>query len=942
MLLLDPGSGTQDLDQKLAASGISGVALDDDLQMLGLGLAEGTSAAGETPVGGYVHGNGRQRAGDATLKASQNQDSRAIQVTTVLDGDTRSAGDAKKLHDRPICLPPSQDDELAQGRVVKVIDIIEKGCLILDHEHAIDLKAIDRSMMKLAKSQSTHVSQPRVLQDVIEFVPAPTVDQGTKAVDCDGSLVAANSVDLQGRAQSLRIGHGSQPSDLIGELVVIQQSLAQATKTVGAHAERLAVTENIGGEICDANGPGVGKGGIDGAREFVSFAERSVDSFILGHATRLAPGLELGQEKGAGRFRLAAKLGQSTSEAGIHLGTLGSRVSRRAIEGRIEELVEGTPELLLASQVGDLEVELDSARLRGADSPLRKHGDKRLGCALVDTQGNAAGNSPAMLALVENRAEDSGSRRRLRHHAANGDNGLLEHDESDNSIARRLLGDERETAFADGCAPALALALSSATPKVLSSERTPQYLTLLYALLLFRRGHELSPRHEDLYARVLGPLAIGGDNYGPELFASDLRQLREWGAVEEQTEAARLRGYKDNRRVQYRYQLSEDAAALLEWLESRLAARIEGRIRDSRDRLADVIGFLKECRRRLGDWRNGDNDSDVARRAYYLLEAANDAVTGIADELLAFRADMIAFSQRPYSVEDLRDILAWLEHYVDQYVRRVRKLRIEIRDRLTELLTPRYRRALAECDLCLAEERAAMPRIARAPAALRPADQLLAHMAGFFRQHGQLDGLSKHIDDSVRQVVGKMHRHVRELERRNARLDDVRATISSLAKSGEPAPGYADHLLASAHGRFDHRAGTSRHRVAPPSPRKHQLAPNRRASARALQVKKAAPKEARALRAKALSELALWIHDRVLRCQTRASLADAKLQEQDDLRKWMDAMRCQKLAGGKHMSALGVTIREGEGRVQLGDDECGMSAPGADVSLRTNKKRRNT
>ncbi len=523
----------------------------------------------------------------------------------------------------------------------------------------------------------------------------------------------------------------------------------------------------------------------------------------------------------------------------------------------------------------------------------------------------------------------------------NGENGLLEHDESDNSIARRLLGDEREAAFADGCAPVLALALSSATPKVLSSERTPQYLSLLYALLLFRRGHELSPRHEDLYARVQEPLSLGGDSYTPEIFASDLRQLREWGAVEEQTEASRLRGYKDQRRVQYRYQLSEDAAALLEWLESRLAARMEGRIRDSRDRLADVIGFMKECRRRLDDWRKGERDSDVARRAYYLLEAANDAVTGIADELLSFRADMIAFSQKPYSVEDLRNILAWLEHYVEQYVRSVRELRIEIRDRITELQAPRYRQALTECDGCLAEERAAMPRISRAAKALRPAAHLLTHMASFFRHHGQLDELSSHIDDSVRQVVGKMHRHVRELERRNARLDDLRATISFLAARDEPAPGYPDYLLASAHGRFDHRAGTSRHRVAPPSPRKHQLAPDRRASSQALRAKRAAPKEARALRAKALSQLAAWIHRRVLRGQTRALLADAELQGQDEMRKWMDAIRCQKLAGGKQMLALGVTIHEGEGHVQLGNEECGMSAPSANISVRTNKQKRN-
>lgn len=384
----------------------------------------------------------------------------------------------------------------------------------------------------------------------------------------------------------------------------------------------------------------------------------------------------------------------------------------------------------------------------------------------------------------------------------------------------------------------------------LSAERAPQYLNLLYALLLMRRGHELEPRHDDLYARVLAPQRLLGGAYDPDEYGRDLDQLVEWGCVERMTEPRRLRGYKDNRRVQYRYRISDDAVALIEWLEARLAAVVEGRVRDSRDRLADIVGALKEYRRLLDSWRRGERDPDIARRCYYLLELVADTALSISDELLAFRAQMVAFSQRPYDVGALREILAWLERYVDLYIRRVHELRTDIRDRLAGVRAPRYVAAIDACAGALEAERAAAPRIARAPAPLRAPAELMAAIDGFFRHGGRLLTLCRAIDDTARAVLVKMHRHVRELERRSARLDDLRGAIRALARSrNDRAAGYADYLLASAHGRFEARPGSRGHRVAPPAPRSHQLAASRRAAVRALARKRATPDEARALRA---------------------------------------------------------------------------------------------
>ena len=75
----------------------------------------------------------------------------------------------------------------------------------------------------------------------------------------------------------------------------------------------------------------------------------------------------------------------------------------------------------------------------------------------------------------------------------------------------RLVASEpgaRAAAFADGCAPALAGGLDGRIAAAITAERAPWYLTILYALLLFRRDHELEPLHEDLFARVRAGKAV--------------------------------------------------------------------------------------------------------------------------------------------------------------------------------------------------------------------------------------------------------------------------------------------------------------------------------------------------------------------------------------------------------------------------------------------------
>ena len=476
-------------------------------------------------------------------------------------------------------------------------------------------------------------------------------------------------------------------------------------------------------------------------------------------------------------------------------------------------------------------------------------------------------------------------------------------------------------------APALASAVERRVAGVLTAERFAQYLTILFGLALLRRDHELEPLHEELLRRVL-PAQLAHGDYGPVQFASDMEQLVEWGAVERATEALKLRTYRDNRRDRFRYRLGDDAAALLEWLEARASARVEGRVRDGRDLLADVLGFLGEARRLCDRFRAGEASPDDPRRVFALLEAVADAIDAIARELGSFRAEMTAFASRPYDLATLRQILGWLGRYVELYLDRVEALRADLEERMAALAAPRYRAALSGCRQAVVDERAAMPSLARGSGPLPETDVLIDRAARFFRAGGQLAELRRHIAVAARGVLRKMHRHLVELERRSARRADLRAAITALCGAERPVDTAAlvTGLVASGHLRtVRDRTGVD-DRIAPPAPRRHQGDPARRSAARPLRRKRRAIDDVRALRGKRLAELGRWIDTGLLGEADQVLLSERALPA-EDLRRWMEVARALHLGGGRDAARLPADFEPAPGQAVLGDEDEGLLAP---------------
>ena len=102
-----------------------------------------------------------------------------------------------------------------------------------------------------------------------------------------------------------------------------------------------------------------------------------------------------------------------------------------------------------------------------------------------------------------------------------------------------------------------------------SSEFAADYLHILCTLLDFRRLHELDILREDLFQAALEsyPRSEGKELLDSARFNQVMQQLENWNIVVKRIEKTRIRSYRDVRRDMFRYRLTDETIAFLNWLE---------------------------------------------------------------------------------------------------------------------------------------------------------------------------------------------------------------------------------------------------------------------------------------------------------------------------------------------------------------------------------------
>ncbi len=523
---------------------------------------------------------------------------------------------------------------------------------------------------------------------------------------------------------------------------------------------------------------------------------------------------------------------------------------------------------------------------------------------------------------------------------------------------RRLFTTDSDAAFEHGASASLVEHRKRSMGNLLTADRAVYYVQLLYGMLRFRRRHELEPLHEDLFNAVqaaqntvLPSQGLNGEVYDLDRFRDDIAALKGWGLIDERIELERLRGYRDSRRKKFRYSLHEETVAFLEWLEERLQDDFEERGADTRNLLETVCSSLRELSRVLYRYGTGRQEEGDARRTLFHLSNLDQYTHDISENLGTFIAHMYGFVLKTYTITEAKEIINELDNFVEQFLRQIFKLRSEIMELLgklsggqfshnagqaplaastgqsipipehavsgdtgkEELKEKRIREKILACVEEMEDERRRSPNLMRRiidPATLM---QIPSNLTEFYRKNGKLDKLCQRISDTSIKVWRKLHLHLRELERKSHRLEDLKARISEIAQlPADTVPGlFLFELIAPAQQYYDPQYWDEHERANPPLPRKENVTRDKPRHQPPLARKKRASGQVRTMEQKRLALLREWLLARVIApSQASALLADGSFNSFQDLVHVIDLVKAGKLGRGKKLASIGYALRE--------------------------------
>ena len=317
---------------------------------------------------------------------------------------------------------------------------------------------------------------------------------------------------------------------------------------------------------------------------------------------------------------------------------------------------------------------------------------------------------------------------------------------------------------------------------LLSSPKSASYVAILCAFLDFRREHEFEPLFEDLQEKTCGE----GSGAAVRMeFASDLKQLHDWGLVENRVEKERVRGYRDNRRKKFRYRATSDALALVDWLRERREEALHPRSEDTGSLLDLVDSMLKEAVRQINRLTAGSVSYEEASDLMFRAQRLSDLSDDVAENLQKLDLRLVSFLVREYDLAEAKALVAEIEVFLQRFALRIGRFRASILANAEKLLQLRYESRWAACESVLKQEADKMRRLR--PLVVPNSREIFEGLVAFYQSGGRLQQLMQRVQRSGREVWRRLSAHLRELERRNHRLEDLRARMAELAALPEEA-----------------------------------------------------------------------------------------------------------------------------------------------------------
>jgi len=462
---------------------------------------------------------------------------------------------------------------------------------------------------------------------------------------------------------------------------------------------------------------------------------------------------------------------------------------------------------------------------------------------------------------------------------------------------------------------------------LLVSERAPFYLNILYRMLLFKRDYELEPLYDDIYYGTQTAQSTLAPNYNHDQFRTDISQLARWELVEFRIEKQRLRGYRDNRKRKFRYRLKNEATYFLEWLEERCLDDIQSRGNDTRDLLGETRGSLGELLRLLHSFKiDGEKQEDTARRVLFQLFKVGDLCQEISASLADFNGRLLFFLVQHYQIAEVRKLILELESYVETFLKQTYSLRIEIIPLLERLLNRQNINKILACHQVMEAERFRTPNLLQTRRSIN-ISSIPENLHLFFEEQGGLDRLLQRINNSSMHVWQKLRSHLRELERKNNRLQDIRYRIEELGTLPEEdrAPAFLNDLLSQPQNRFDPNYWDYIEKAEPPEPRK-RMTKTAGFPKQFLSRKKSTGKVVESMDEARLKMLKEWIQHRILSNDNSAGLLSAAEYDCfDDFMRIIELARAGLLADGKRLARLDYFLTLEERRILLSIGEQSLS-----------------
>ena len=166
-------------------------------------------------------------------------------------------------------------------------------------------------------------------------------------------------------------------------------------------------------------------------------------------------------------------------------------------------------------------------------------------------------------------------------------------------------------------------------------------------------------------------------------------------------------------------------------------------------------------------------------------------------------ARLLSFLFTNYKLEDAKNAVAELDFYSTTYLKLVDKLRrdiimyirkvipqevhadgvLKINDEYTESKT-----AAENLRLCIelaTEYYERLPFLSEKKLLRKPPLKIFDSLNDFYKTSGKLDSLCRKINDTAMRVWGKLSAYLRELERKNTRLEDIKSRMKEIAVSKE-------------------------------------------------------------------------------------------------------------------------------------------------------------